>query len=66
MPVTSQKNLMMSPAVLDLGLGAQLQTSVQDSVEELKKKKLLQSKNQNQLSPAGISLLMNPQGNQYG
>lgn len=63
---TSAKNMMISPAVSDLGLGDQLVQSLQDEDEE-RKKKLLQQANQmsNMGAPAlvgmspGVAAMMN-------
>lgn len=58
---TSLKNAPLSPASQALGLGDQLQTQVQNQIEEQKKKKLLDTKamsnQQGALNPnsAGIS-----------
>ncbi len=40
-PSTSTKNAPLSPAAQSLGLGDQLQTQLQDEMDEEKKKKLL-------------------------
>ena len=65
MATMSTKNMALSPAAMDLGLGTTLSQSVQDKVVE-NKKKLKQMQAARQMSPAGMSLLMNPAGNQYG
>lgn len=60
MPSMNTKNMMLSPAAMDLGLGASLQVGVENSVEEQRKKLLLKKKQMSLYSPAGISLLGNP------
>lgn len=46
MPPMSAKNLSISPASMDLGLGAgdALATQLEDATEEMKRKKAMQSK----------------------
>lgn len=56
----SAKNMMLSPAATDLGLGAQLQQQVADTVEERRKKLLKQAgvlEFGAAMSPAAQSLL---------
>lgn len=49
--MVSAKNLMLSPAAADLGLGDQLQQQVADTIEE-RRKKLLKKTG---ISPMGMS-----------
>jgi len=56
MPLMNQKNMMLSPAAIDLGLGASLQTQVQDEIEEIRKRRKQQNTGM-LLSPAGVTLL---------
>jgi hypothetical protein len=62
----NQKNLMISPAAADLGLGASLQAKIEDMTEEAKKRLLAAKKNQSLYSPAGLALLTNPMGDGNG
>lgn len=56
MAAMNTKNLMLSPAATDLGLGTSLAQATQDASEEAKKRlKLMQE--QRAQSPAGIQLL---------
>jgi hypothetical protein len=46
MPQMNAKNMALSPAVQDLGLGAQLQEQLDDAEQERRKRLLAQSSNQ--------------------
>jgi hypothetical protein len=62
----SQKNMMLSPASVDLGLGGsqQLQQQMQAKMEEIRKKKK-DGQQSDALSPAGM-MLLNPTFNAGG
>lgn len=57
LPSTSLKNTALSPAAQSLGLGDQLQTQLQDELDEEKKKKMANAGPNTALNPntAGIS-----------
>jgi hypothetical protein len=56
MPATSAKNMPLSPAATDLGLGTMLTEQVQDETEEARRRRLLQQQAQQSVSPAVLSL----------
>lgn len=56
MPPTSAKNLPLSPAATDLGLGTMLTQQVQDETEEARRRRMMQQQAQSAMSPAVMSL----------
>ncbi len=57
MATMNLKNVALSAASSDLGLGDQLQNQVQDDEEQQRQARLNQQRNQGALSPATLALL---------
>lgn len=66
MPAFNQKNLALSPAATDLGLGDMLLQQREDETEEARRRRMMLEQLKQSLSPSGASSMLGLMGRPGG